>query len=290
MNTLNPLSIQGLTKRYDGMAVLDDLDLELTQGAVLGLLGRNGSGKTTLMECALGLRSTNRGTVQVMGANPLDLPDEIRAKVGYVPQSGELFEWLTPRQMLNYFASFYSTWNSSKVEGLLSRWQIDSEKVIGKLSVGQKQRLSIIRALAPEPSLLVLDEPVAALDPAARRDFLRELVDSVQRGTTILFSTHILTDLERIALDVAVLRQGKIALHLSLDELSESIRKVSGPSIAISIMPKEAVLKQSSTENGSVTAILRVNDDQQRMLDGLASRGVQTEPLSLEDIFVELTQ
>ena len=165
----------------------------------------------------------------LFGQPALALGDDARARIGYVPQRSDLFEWLTADQLLAYFRSFYPRWNTAKVDGLMSRWDIARDKPIGKLSGGQQQRLSIIRALAHEPELLVLDEPVASLDPAGRRDFLGELVDQViDQRTTIVFSTHILSDLERVAVDVAFLSGGRIALHAPLDELLESSVRLGG--------------------------------------------------------------
>ena len=186
---------------FGAQRVLDGLDWSLPAGQVVGLLGRNGAGKTTLIETLLGLREPDAGTrAAVRPAVARSCDDAARARIGYVPQRSDLFEWLTADQLLAYFRSFYPRWNTAKVDGLMSRWDIARDKPIGKLSGGQQQRLSIIRALAHEPELLVLDEPVASLDPAGRRDFLGELVDQVvDRRTTIVFSTHILSDLERVA-------------------------------------------------------------------------------------------
>ncbi|MCC6069703.1 ABC transporter ATP-binding protein [Massilia sp. GCM10020059] len=219
---------KGIKKSFSGHAVLNGLDLEVKPGQVIGLLGRNGAGKSTLIECLLGLRELDAGQVSIYGEDVANLSEATRARIGYVPQKSDLFEWLTPDQMLAYFKALYPRWNDAKVEGLLERWGFDAlmrNKAIGKLSGGERQRLSIIRALAHDPSLLVLDEPVSALDPVARRDFLRELVDSViERGTTVIFSTHILTDLERVAVDVAFLKDGKIVLQGGLDSLLEKAR------------------------------------------------------------------
>ncbi len=221
--TASPILMHGVAKRFGSKPVLDGLDWEVGQGQVIGLLGRNGAGKSTLMECLLGLREIDGGSIQLFG-EPLDaLSDATRARIGYVPQKSDLFEWMTPLQMLAYFKALYPRWNDARVAGLLDRWGIDialRNKPIRRLSGGEQQRLSIIRALAHEPELLVLDEPVSALDPAGRRDFLAELIDGViERGTTVVFSTHILTDLERVALDVAFLKDGRIVLEGDLDNL-----------------------------------------------------------------------
>ncbi|MFM2398199.1 MAG: hypothetical protein RL341_356 [Pseudomonadota bacterium] len=285
-----PLSIRGLTKHYDSKPVLDLLDLDVPAGTVLGLLGRNGSGKSTLMECALGLRGATAGQARVYGADALALDDTVRARIGYVPQDSNTFEWLTAGQLMDYFASFYPRWNREKVQALMQRWGIEPGKSIGKLSGGQKQRLSIIRALAPDPELLVLDEPVAALDPAGRRDFLRELVDSVERGTTIIFSTHILTDLERIALDVAFLRGGKIALQAPLDALTDSTRKITGPATALLGKLPGTLLSRQELPGGQLSALIQVDERSEAQCAALAAQGVRTDRVGLEDLFVELTQ
>jgi ABC-2 type transport system ATP-binding protein len=291
MNPQEPLSIRGLTKRYEGKLVLNELDLTVQRGRVLGLLGRNGAGKSTLLEAALGLRSIDAGTIRLLGEDPLALSDATRQKIGYVPQSAELFEWLTARQLLAYFSAFYPRWNGAKVDALMQRWEIAPDQLISKLSGGQKQRLSIIRALAHDPELLILDEPVAALDPAGRRDFLRELVERViDQDTTILFSTHILTDLQRVAVDVAFLREGKLALQQSLDTLIEQSRRIIGPANVLSGQRLARRLSLQEDRNGNAQVIAQLSDAELQTLGGLAGQGVRIESVSLEDLFVEVTQ
>ncbi len=227
------INVAAISKRFGSQEVLDALDWQIKRGQVLGLLGRNGAGKSTLLECMLGLRDADGGQVTMFGEDVASLSEAARARIGYVPQKSALFEWLTPRQMLDYFKALYPRWNEAKVEGLLARWQLDgaaNSKTIGKLSGGEQQRLSIIRALAHDPDLLILDEPVSALDPVGRRDFLVELIDGViERGTTVVFSTHILSDLERVALDVAFLKEGKIVLQGPLDTLMEDAQRGAAP-------------------------------------------------------------
>jgi len=223
------VSLSGVSKSFGPQQVLQSLDWNIPRGKVIGLLGRNGAGKSTLLQCMLGLREVDAGKVALYGAGVADLSPDVRAKIGYVPQKSDLFSWLTPAQLLEYFKALYPRWNDAKVSGLLSRWGFDAmamNKAISKLSGGEKQRLSIIRALAHDPELLILDEPVAALDPVGRREFLRELIDGViERGTTVIFSTHILSDLERIALDVAFLKDGRIALQGELDSLLDNAQR-----------------------------------------------------------------
>lgn len=281
---------EGVTKSFSGHAVLNGLDWEVTPGQVIGLLGRNGAGKSTLIECLLGLRETDAGTVSIYGDDVGYLSEATRARIGYVPQKSDLFEWLTPDQMLNYFKALYPRWNEAKVEGLLERWGFDAmmrNKAIGKLSGGERQRLSIIRALAHDPSLLVLDEPVSALDPVGRRDFLRELIEGViERDTTVIFSTHILTDLERVAVDVAFLKDGKIALQGGLDTLLEKARRVVGPTAVIDTLTHAGAWGRINKSGGTSSFVTLEGGDE------LAARepAVRVDALSLEDLFVEVTQ
>jgi ABC-2 type transport system ATP-binding protein len=283
---------RGLQKTFGRQQVLRGVDWQLPRGTVVGLLGRNGAGKSTLLECLLGLRETDAGSATLFGEAVTALSEAARARIGYVPQQPEAFEWLTPVQMLEYFRALYPRWNDARVEGLLQRWGFGGElrtKPIGRLSGGEKQRLAIIRALAHEPELLVLDEPVASLDPVGRREFLRELIGTVaDDATTVVFSTHILSDLERVALDVAVLHDGRIGLQAPLDELLEGARRITGPAAALDALALRGELRRERHAGGSVTVVARLSGAE---LERLRTQpGLQADTLSLEDLFVEVTK
>lgn len=272
---------------YGKQPVLKNLDWKLMPGQVVGLLGRNGAGKTTLLETLLGLREPQSGLVQLLGAPVSALSDDKRARIGYVPQRSDLFEGFTAQQLLDYFKSFYPRWNADKVQSLMSRWSVPADQPIALMSGGQQQRLSIIRALAHEPDLLVLDEPVASLDPAGRRDFLRELVDQVlDRGTTVVLSTHILSDLERVAFNVAFMRDGRITIQAPLDELLDQTRQVSGSSAQVNLYAERShaqILRIRSLSAGRSVAMLKISKPQVQDAAGLS-----IERTNLEELFLEL--
>lgn len=298
------LELIGVSKAFGKDQVLKNLEWHVPAGKVIGLLGRNGAGKSTLLECALGLRELDQGRASIMGKDSLNLSEAVRGQLGYVPQNSELFEWMTGREMLTYFRAMYPNWNDTKVDALIKKWEIDADKKIGKLSGGQKQRLSIIRALAHEPALFILDEPVANLDPLGRREFLNELINGViDRATTVVFSTHILSDLERVAMDVAFLRDGKLGLQGEIDEILETVFKVEGSAVALQKLRAQLLttpddrLKQNqaaSIEQLYVDAsaehlLLKMSAEVAQGLQ-LSHSELNIRTMNLEDLFIEVTQ
>ena len=283
-----------LVKAFDGREVLCRLDWEVPQGRVVGLLGRNGAGKTTLLRCLLGLSPVDAGSIEMLG-EPMDEPRGERLhRIGYVPQSFDLFPWMKVGDFLAFTAAFYRRWDTALVERLLAEWQLDRKKKIAALSQGQRQMLAIVRALAPDPDLLVLDEPVASLDPIARRDFLATLLPLVRRpGKTVIFSTHITTDLERVDADIALLRGGRIALMRPLSELRAQLRgavltRAAGFTAAPAL---EDALSARVREGQARYVIDTGNAEITARLQALAAREdarLELAPLDLEDLFVEL--
>jgi ABC-2 type transport system ATP-binding protein len=288
---LTAIEMMGVSKRFKDKPVLAGLDWSVPAGHVVGLVGRNGAGKSTLLQCALGLWTAEAGAVSLLGENPAALSDAARAQIGYVPQESDLFEWLTPTQLLAYFKTFYPRWNQPKIDALMHRWSIPADTVIRSLSGGEKQRLSIVRALAHDPSLLVLDEPVASLDPAGRRDFLREVVDRAIEGTTtVVFSTHIFSDLERVAMDIALLKNGRIALAGPLDHLSDHMRRIEGPSAVLAEAQWGQEVARSEDREAQTTLIVVLDEGRQEQLETLTQEGVRVQPIGLEDWFIAATQ
>jgi ABC-2 type transport system ATP-binding protein len=220
---MNPaLSLQNVVKNFGAKPVLRGVNLQIPPGSIVGLLGTNGSGKTTLLKCAVGLLRPQSGTIQLLGEDAWNLSANAKARLGYVPQVISLYPWMKVADLIRFTASFYPNWNDKLSNQLQSEWELPSDDRVGNLSVGQLQRLSILTALAHEPDLLILDEPAASLDPLARRQFLQRLVTLAEPGKrTVLFSSHITADLERVADHVAIMKNGQIAYLGPLDELKE---------------------------------------------------------------------
>jgi ABC-2 type transport system ATP-binding protein len=281
------LNVQGLQRRFGDRTVLQGVDLVVAPGAVVGLLGANGAGKTTLMQCALGVLEFNAGRAAIFGEDVHALSDRVRARVGYVPQRHDLFAWATVGQVLDYFRGLYPRWNATRVNTLLDRWSLDPARRVSQMSPGEQQRLSVVRALGHDPDLLVLDEPVAALDPGARRAFLREIVDrNAEIGISVLLSTHIVSDLERIAADVALLHNGRIRLRAPLDDVKEQACRITMREPVK--LPPSARLIVERAEDETRTVIALVEPAEQALLD--RHPAVSLERLGLEDLMIEVTR
>jgi ABC-2 type transport system ATP-binding protein len=217
-----PIELRGIVKSYGEKRVLAGLDLAVPQGSVLGLLGTNGAGKTTLIKCALGLVRPQEGEARLLGENAWTLSGQAKLRIGYVPQVVSLYWWMKVRHIIDYTSAFYPNWNHALVARLVAEWNIPLDDRIGPLSVGQLQKVAIALALGHEPELLLLDEPAASLDPLARRQFLQMIIDLAEPGKrTVLFSTHITSDLERVADRVAILKSGRIAWQGLIEDLKE---------------------------------------------------------------------
>lgn len=221
------LHLDGLVKGFDALPVLKGISADVCRGDVVGLLGLNGAGKTTLLETALGFAVPDGGSVELFGRPSSALADErIKHRIGFVPQQDELLDQVTGKEYIGLVSKFYAHWNRELIARLARDWEVPLGMRIYKLSVGQRQKLSILASLGHEPELIVLDEPVASLDPLARRKFLKEIIGLVgEGGRTILFSTHIVSDIERVASRVWILKDGV----LLVDETLDSLKEVSAP-------------------------------------------------------------
>ena len=218
------LNLVRVVKRFDSLPVLKGITADVYRGDVIGLLGLNGAGKTTLLETALGFAIPDEGEIKLYGESASAIRDEtLKHRIGFVPQQDELLEAMKGSDLLDLVSKFYPRWNHELIGRLAREWDVPLGRPAAKLSVGQRQKLSILAALGHEPDLIVLDEPVASLDPLARRRFLQELIGIVSGGErTVLFSTHIVSDVERIANRVWILKDGKIVIDEPLDNLKEA--------------------------------------------------------------------
>lgn len=287
-----PIEATALDKYYDGQAALDGASLRLEPGAVLGLIGRNGAGKSTLIRALLGLVAPDAGSARLFGRPALQLDDTTRARLSYVPQQPEALGWLKVGDMLDFVGRFYPYWDAAFVSTTLDRWGLPANKALAKLSPGERQRVAIIRALAPRPELLVLDEPAAALDPVARRELLREIAERAgEAGTSVLFSTHIVSDLERVASHVAFMHEGRMVLQAEMDTLKERHLRLRIPAAAVDgfsgRVPGEIARRR--LPDGALSVLIVRTDD--TAWPALAEApGVRADTLSLEDLFVEAAE
>ena len=285
------IDVAGLVKRFGTRAVLDSIDLRVPRGQVIGLLGLNGSGKSTLIKCLLGLLKADEGSATVLGTDAWQLADREKARIGYVPQEATLYPWLTVRQTVAYVSSFYSRWDRAWGDELLRRWDLPLGHRVGPLSVGQKQKLALVLALGHRPELLILDEPVASLDPVARRWFLETVLETVADGVgTVLFSTHITSDLERVASHVALLREGKVMFHDEIDVLKDRVKRLRIEAQAD--LPADLHLPGTlRQEVRGRQALVTVDGVDAPLVAGVRERfaaEVVVDNLNLEEIFLEL--
>ena len=280
MNLATPpavLSVNNLTLRYDGIPALDDISLQLPEGAVLGLVGRNGAGKSTLLRCMVSLSLPQSGTIDVLGNPAHQLTDRTRERIGYVPQLPDLIDWMTVWEHASYIGSFYPKWTESRARELCIRFELAPDLKVKSLSVGDQKKLAIILALAHDPELVLMDEPVASLDPMMRREFTRMLFET-QLTRTIVLSSHLLSDLERVVSHVAFLREGRLQLLGGWDELTENLRIVA----LAERLPQQAGLIAQRPHDAGWRAVV---DMRVAAMTPYADEGISA---TLDELFVEM--
>lgn len=290
---MSVIEVRGVHKSFRTHPVLRGVDLAIEKGQVVGLLGKNGSGKSTLIKCLLGLLRIDEGDASIFGDASWDLSSQTKSRLGYVPQEAKFYNWMKVRQVVEYWASFYENWDNVWAEQLLDRWDLPRDHRVGPLSPGQLQRLALVVALGHRPDLLILDEPVASLDPVGRRETLRQLIELTQDGEhTVLFSTHILSDLERVASHVAILLDGRIVCFEELDGLKDRVKRLRLRSTRE--LPKSfavpGAIRTSVSGSEALIAVAHLNDELIGSLRSTWDAEVATEDLSLEEIFLELNR
>jgi ABC-2 type transport system ATP-binding protein len=212
-----------VTRKFGDKTALNNISLAVPRGGVFGLIGGNGAGKTTLIKHILGLLRAQTGTVRLFGLDPVQHPVETLSRVGYLSEDRDLPDWMRVGELLRYTQAFYPNWDEGYAEDLRQAFELDRNAVLKSLSRGQRARAGLLVALAHRPELLVLDEPSSGLDPVVRRDILGAIIRTIaDEGRTVLFSSHLLDEVERVADRVAILHQGRILLAAPLDQLKDT--------------------------------------------------------------------
>jgi len=285
------ISLREVGKVIGAKAILSDVSIDCEPGRIVGLLGKNGAGKTSLIDVLLGFSPASSGISRVFGEDSFRLPEATKRRIGFVPQRDELLDSLTGAQQLALNAALHPHWDAALIARLIDEWEVPLDRRIRDLSGGERQKLATLLALGHEPDLLVLDEPASSLDPVARRQFLRELLEIAESPTrTVLFSTHIVSDLERVANQVWIIREGRLAWAGELDVLKESVVRVTlvtqdplPPSVVI-----DGVLSRRSDGRRAQLVLTDWQDDRERELADRWGAEVTVERLGLEQIFLEL--
>jgi ABC-2 type transport system ATP-binding protein len=282
-----------LTKYYDGHCAVNSLDLRVAQGTVYGLLGRNGAGKTTAIKMLLGMAHPSYGQAEILGEDSAHLRPETRARVAYLAEGHPLYRWMTIGQAVSFTRAFYARWNQHLLEQILDHFELSSGRRIRRLSRGQQAQVALALAVATDPEVLILDDPTLGLDTVVRRDFLESLIQIIQRrGRTILFSSHILGDVERVADRIGIIVDGVLRADCPTDHFKDSVRKVT---LDFEGQPPE-VPGCAGLVNGRQVGrklelvLVGYGEEHRQLFDSLRPRDVEVLDFNLEDAFIEYTR
>jgi ABC-2 type transport system ATP-binding protein len=285
------LEIRDLAKVLGGRQILKGVSAEAAPGQVIGLLGKNGAGKSTLIELILGFAIPTSGYCRVFGEDGARMSAKCKARTGFVPQQDDLIPLMTGEQHLALTASFHDRWDSALVKRLAQQWEVPLDRRVGVLSGGERQKIATLMALGHNPPLLVMDEPASGLDPVARRQFMLTILEiAADAGRTILYSSHIVSDIERVASHLWIMREGNIAWQGELDQLKESVVRLhlrAGQALPLQLaLPGQL---SGRIEGCSATMVVRDwNPARLEEFEALAGASMEVEPLGLEDIFLEV--
>lgn len=250
----------GLGKQYRRRWALHDCSLDIPEGKVVGLVGPNGAGKTTLLHLAVGLLSPTAGTITVLGDRPAAGPDQL-GRVGFVAQNTPTYERLSVAQHLRMGAWLNPNWDAALAENRIEQLNLDPHQRVGSLSGGERAQLALTMAIAKRPELLLLDEPVASLDPLARREFLQSLMEVVaEHGSSVVLSSHLVADLERVCDYLIVLVASHVALAGEVTDLLASHHRLSGPRRDPANLPANQHVIQASHTDKQTTLLIRTDD------------------------------
>ena len=270
------IETDGLGRRYKSKWALRDCTLAIPKGHVVGLGGPNGAGKTTLLRLAAGILAPSAGTITVLGERPAAGPAEL-AQVGFVAQDTPVYARMTVADHLRLGGWLNPRWDESLAEERIGQIGLDPKQRAGSLSGGQRAQLALTMAIAKRPELLILDEPVASLDPLARREFLQTLMEAVAaQGLSVVLSSHLVADLERVCDYLIVLVGSRVQITGEVTDLLESHHRLSGPLRERSLPATQTVITESHTDKQSNLLI--------RTAEPILDPSWTVTPVSLEDL------
>jgi ABC-2 type transport system ATP-binding protein len=271
------LQAEGLSKRYGRRVALSDCTLAIPPGRVVGLVGPNGAGKTTLLHIAVGLLPPTAGRIEVLGGHPASGPGQL-ARVGFVAQDAPTYAGLSVADHLRFGAHTNPGWDQQLADDRIIRLGLDPSQKAGKLSGGQRAQLALTLAIAKRPELLILDEPVASLDPLARREFLQGLMAYIaDHDASVILSSHLVSDLERVCDYLIVLVASRVLVSGEVDDLLASHCRLTGARRDLADLPAGTeVIEESHTDRQSTLIV--------RSTTPIDDPSFTVEQLTLEDV------
>jgi len=289
MNAAPIIEIDHLTKFYGTREIVRDLNLKVPGGSIYGFLGRNGMGKTTTIRILLGLEDPTRGRTRVFGEDSRHLRPETRARIGYLPEGHHVYGWMTVKECGQFQASYFPKWNQDIFEAVITHFRLTAKMKAGHLSRGQRAGLCLAMTLAPEPELLVLDDPALGLDPVARRSLLQSMLYVTrQPNRTILFSSHLLSDVERVADRIVVLDGGVLRADCTVELFRERLRhyvlKFRDTPPPTPEIP--GLLESFRTDRELAVTIVNSTAETEARLASLRPESLEPVEMTLEDAFI----
>jgi len=288
------IRLDQVTKLYGSHAALDAVTLAVPRGVVFALLGENGAGKTTTIKLLLGLEQTDAGKLDVLGIDSRTNGDQVRRQVGYVPERPALYEWMTAAEIGWFTAGFYADGFEHEYRKLLEQFKVPPERKIKQMSKGMRAKVALSLALAHQPELLILDEPTSGLDTLVRREFLESMVDIAAAGRTVLLSSHLISEVERVADIVAIMREGKLLAVESLDALKCDTRELTVTMSAGTAEPPalrgQILCSRRRSRQWQVLARNVSDEDIEAVRNHETVVAVETRTPGLEEIFVAYMQ
>jgi len=287
------IKVENLVKYFDGRCVLDGINLNVPRGCIYGLLGRNGSGKTTTVRILLGLESPTRGQTFLLDTKSTSLSAKVHGRIGYAAEGHNLIQNYKVSRLVKLCKDLSLQWNDEFFNHLIETFRLPTDRKVRELSIGMRAQLNLSLAMAIDPELLILDDPTLGLDTVARRQFLELAIELIQQqGRTILFCSHILSDVERIADRIGILAAGKLVVDCPLEELKERVKKlrVIFPESAPANLHLTEIINQQTQGREMVITVANWNQQKQTVLETFKPASCTEIPMSLEDIFIECTK
>lgn len=285
-------NLNEISKVQEG-TVFGGINLTIPQGCIYGLLGRNGVGKTTIIRILLGLDFPTRGKTHILGCHSRKLTPKIKGQIGYVAEGHNLIQNYSVEKLMSICKKLSPTWNDDFLNHLIQTFRLPLNRKVRQLSTGMRAQLNLVLAMTTDPQLLILDDPTLGLDTVVRRQFLELAIDLLtQDNRTILFSSHILSDVERIADRIGILSNGKLVVDCPLEELKNRVKKLRlvFPNEAPPCLPLAEIISQKTNARETTLTIANFNQQKQAVIDTFKPSSCTEIPMSLEDIFIECTK